>query len=117
MLQSILEGIAVRSAEVIAAMAKVGTVGESISVDGGLAANHYFKQFLANLLQKNIVTPSNKEMTAQGIAMLARKGLGVDRELKINHQREVITPSENNLADLFLRYQDIISRARNLRPE
>ncbi|MCS2147437.1 FGGY-family carbohydrate kinase [Scandinavium manionii] len=117
MLQSILEGIAVRSAEVVIAMEKVGPVGESISVDGGLASNQYFKQFLANLLQKNIVTPGNKEMTAQGIAMLARKGLGIERELKINTQYEVIKPSENNLAHLFLRYQDIISRARNLRQE
>ncbi|MEX0632234.1 FGGY-family carbohydrate kinase [Serratia ureilytica] len=32
-------------------------IGDSISVDGGLSANRYFTQFLANLIQKRIVTP------------------------------------------------------------
>ncbi len=117
MLQSILEGIAMRAAEVVAAMEGVSRVGESVSVDGGLSANLYFRQFLADLLQKRIVTPGNKEMTAQGVAMLARKGLGIEHPLKVNASHEVTVPRERDLGPLFLRYKEIIAKAHHLRPE
>ncbi|TCL06728.1 FGGY-family carbohydrate kinase [Sodalis ligni] len=115
MLQSILEGIAVRSAEVINAMDKVQPIGDSITVDGGLSSNRYFKQFLSDLIQKHIVSPVNREMTAQGVALLAQKGLGNHDAFKINGNHEVITPQRNDLQPFYTRYLDIISRSRNLR--
>lgn len=115
MLQSILEGIAVRSAEVIIAMDKVSPLGDNISVDGGLSSNLYFKQFLANLIQKNVVSPANREVTALGTAMLARKGLGVDRPISFNHQAQVITPDDTPMDGVMERYQEIIQRSRHLR--
>ena len=115
MLQSILEGIAVRSAEVIIAMDKVSPLGDNISVDGGLSSNLYFKQFLANLIQKNVVSPANREVTALGTAMLARKGLGVDRPISFNHQAHVITPDDTPMEGVMERYQEIIQRSRHLR--
>ncbi|HGM6702938.1 TPA: FGGY-family carbohydrate kinase, partial [Serratia marcescens] len=115
LLQSILEGIAMRSAEVINAMDKLKPIGDSISVDGGLSANRYFTQFLANLIQKRIVTPANKEITAQGVALLARKGLGVEQPLKVLNRYEVTEPTEVDMAVWFARYQEIIARSRGLR--
>lgn len=115
LLQSILEGIAMRSAEVINAMDKLKPIGDSISVDGGLSANRYFTQFLANLIQKRIVSPANKEITAQGVALLARKGLGVEHPLKVLSRYEVTEPAEVDMAVWFARYQEIIARSRGLR--
>lgn len=115
LLQSILEGIAMRSAEVINAMDKLKPIGDSISVDGGLSANRYFTQFLANLIQKRIVSPTNKEITAQGVALLARKGLGVEHPLKVLNRYEVTEPAEVDMAGWFARYQEIIARSRGLR--
>lgn len=115
LLQSILEGIAMRSAEVINAMDKLKPIGDSISVDGGLSANRYFTQFLANLIQKRIVTPANKEITAQGVAQLVRKGLGVEPPLKVLNRYEVTEPAEVDMAVWFARYQEIIARSRGLR--
>lgn len=117
MLQSILEGIAVRSAEVINAMDKVRPIGDTISVDGGLSSNEYFKQFLATLIQKTIVSPSNREITAQGVALLARKGLGNTHPLKVRNQHSVTEPKNKDFKPYFEKYQDIISRSRNLRNE
>lgn len=117
LLQSILEGIAVRSAEVIFAMDKVQPIGETISVDGGLSSNHYFKQFLANLIQKRIISPANREITAQGVALLARKGLGITHPMKVRTQVSITEPEQRNFAPYFEKYQDIISRSRNLRTE
>lgn len=117
MLQSILEGIAMRSAEVIYAMDKVRPIGDTISVDGGLSANLYFKQFLASLIQKRIVTPANREITAQGVALLARKGLGNTHPMNVRTQHVTTEPAERDLSPYFAKYKDIISRSRNLRGE
>lgn len=117
MLQSILEGIAMRSAEVIYAMDQIRPIGDTISVDGGLSANLYFKQFLANLIQKRIVTPSNREITAQGVALLARKGLGNAHPMNVRTQHITTEPAARDLSPYFEKYKDIISRSRNLRSE
>lgn len=115
MLQSILEGIAVRSAEVILAMDNIRPIGDTISVDGGLSSNNYFKQFLATLIQKRIVSPANREITAQGVALLARKGLGITHPMKIRNQHATTEPDGRDLSTYFEKYKDIISRSRHLR--
>lgn len=115
MLQSILEGIAMRSAEVIYAMDKVRSIGDTISVDGGLSSNAYFKQFLANLTQKRILTPANREMTAQGVAMLARKGLGNSHPMRVKTQHAITDPGTQDLSLYLEKYKEIISRSRHLR--
>lgn len=117
MLQSILEGIAVRSAEVIFAMDKVKPIGETISIDGGLSSNIYFKEFLATLIQKRIISPTNREITAQGVALLARKGLGLNYQIKVRNQNTITEPGKRDLSPYFEKYKDIISRSRNLRGE
>lgn len=115
MMQSILEGICVRSAEVILAMEKISPLGNTISVDGGLSSNSYFKQFLANLLQKNIEAPANREVTALGAALLARKGLGIDRPMLVRRNASITTPDGSNMQGVMEKYQDIIGRSRSLR--
>ncbi|QBH96651.1 glycerol kinase [Limnobaculum zhutongyuii] len=115
LLQSVLEGIAVRSAEVILAMDKLSPLGDAISVDGGLSSNQYFKQFLANLIQKNIVAPVNREVTALGAAMLARKGLGIERPISFKQDAQITKPNRSSMSGVMEKYQDIIGRSRNLR--
>ncbi len=71
LMQSILEGIAFRAAEVISAMNTLIPVSEEISIDGGLSTNRYFCQFLADVLNRQVLVPSTKELTAFGTAQLA----------------------------------------------
>ncbi|EBW2650638.1 glycerol kinase [Salmonella enterica subsp. enterica serovar Newport] len=117
LLQSILEGIAMRSAEVINSMDKIRPIGDTVSVDGGLSSNTYFKEFLATLIQKKIISPTNREMTAQGVALLARKGLGNTHPMKVKSRHTVTEPGQQDFSDYFIKYKDIISRSRNLRSE
>ncbi|MEX6211961.1 FGGY-family carbohydrate kinase [Providencia huaxiensis] len=115
MMQSVLEGIAARSAEVIFAMEQVSPLGQSISVDGGLSSNQYFKQFLANLLQKNIEAPANRQVTALGAALLARKGLGITHEMAVRRNATITRPDGTNMQGVMEQYRDIIARSRQLR--
>ncbi len=71
LIQSILEGIAFRAAEVIASMNQLTTITEEISIDGGLASNPYFCQFLADTLNRQVAVQSSTELTAFGTAQLA----------------------------------------------
>ena len=71
MMQAVLEGIAFRATEVIHAMQQETSIGNKISIDGGLSANPYFCQFLANVLNKEIVVQHFPEITALGTAQLA----------------------------------------------
>jgi glycerol kinase len=76
--QAVLEGVALRSAEVITAMDDHLSVTDQLSIDGGLARSPYFAQFLADILQRTIVTQRFDELTALGCAALAARGLGLE---------------------------------------
>ena len=69
--QSVLEGIALRTAEVVDAIGSRVTVQEPISIDGGVAQSDYFAAFLADALGRTVVRPAFHELTALGCAMLA----------------------------------------------
>ena len=74
LIQSILEGVAFRAAEVVRAMDTLVSIGGEVSIDGGLSANPYFCQFLADLLQRQVTTRAMAELTALGTAQLAGGG-------------------------------------------
>jgi len=115
MLQSLLEGIAVRTAEVIEAMDSISPLGDKVYVDGGLSANSYFKQFLADISGKRIICPLNEEVTALGTAVLAKKGLGVIGKIKLKQEVSIVIPRKIDRHKILDRYKDIISRSRGLR--
>ena len=71
LVQAVLEGIALRAAQVIEAMEQQSRIGTAISIDGGLSANPWFCQFLADVLQKTILVPASAELTARGTALMA----------------------------------------------
>jgi glycerol kinase len=75
--QAMLEGIALRTAEVVAAMAERLPLAASLSIDGGLSRSTYFAQFLADATGRTVVRRGFDELTAFGCAALAARGLGV----------------------------------------
>jgi glycerol kinase len=74
--QSVLEGVALRTAEVIAAMAERIPLANRLSIDGGLARSGYFAQFLADATGRTIHRKGFDELTAFGCAALAARGIG-----------------------------------------
>lgn len=78
MMQSLIEGVALRTAEVVEAMAGLMPIGERISVDGGMATNAYLLRFLADVTGKTVSVPSSTDLTAFGTARMAMLGLGAE---------------------------------------
>ena len=73
-----LESVAFQTQDLVAAMAADGTPrAASIRVDGGMSANGWFCQFLADLLDARVERPAEVETTALGAAFLAGLATGV----------------------------------------
>ncbi|HWU03272.1 MAG TPA: FGGY-family carbohydrate kinase, partial [Novosphingobium sp.] len=72
-----LESVAFQTADLVAAMEADGAGHlAALRVDGGMAANDWFCQFLANILDIAVERPANLETTALGAAMLAGHASG-----------------------------------------
>lgn len=71
MMQALLEGVALRTAEVLAAMHALHPFEGAVSVDGGLSKNAYFMQFLSEVAGHDLFLSHETELTAAGLASLA----------------------------------------------
>ena len=72
-----LEAVANQSFELQRAFAADGIDWSSLRIDGGMAANGFLTQDLANLLCLDVERPANVETSALGAAMLAGVGCGL----------------------------------------
>jgi glycerol kinase len=71
-----LESAAFQTAELLEAMGSDGVAPQRLRVDGGMARNDWFLQFMADILGIEVVRPKNTETTALGAAILAAVGSG-----------------------------------------
>jgi glycerol kinase len=77
MMQALLEGVALRTAEVLAAMNTLHAFDGAVSVDGGLSRNGYFLQFLAEVAGHDLLLAAETEQTAAGLAWMAAEAAGL----------------------------------------
>ncbi len=77
-----LESVAYQTRDLTQAMARDGAQATAaIRVDGGMAANDWFCQFLADMLEARVERPYELETTALGAAFLAGLATGVWSDL------------------------------------
>jgi len=72
-----LQSVAFQTCDLIAAMSDDGIKPSVIRVDGGMVANNWFLQFLADVLDVPVERPNNVESTVLGAAYLAGHQAGV----------------------------------------
>ncbi len=72
-----LQAVAYQTYDLFAAMAEDGQRPEALRVDGGMAANDWFLQFLADILHLPVDRPRVLETTALGVAYLAGQQAGI----------------------------------------
>ncbi len=116
MLQACLEGIAMRAATILNNAQPISPLKDYISIDGGLAQNPYFVQFLADITGKSILMPQNKELSALGAALLARKGLGETSALqKSDGNQKVVTPKNIKREKYLKKFEELVEKSRQTR--
>jgi glycerol kinase len=112
LMQAVLEGIALRAAEVVKAMDRQGSKGDFISIDGGLANNPYFGQFLANALNRVIVVAGSSDLTALGTARMAMVGAGAKTLPPLPKPQKSYMPTAPLSAPLHSRFDIAILRSK-----
>jgi len=76
-----LQAVAYQTRDLMDAMSSDGIVPSTMRVDGGMVANGWFLQFLADILGIPVERPSNVESTVLGAAYLAGLQSGVIKSL------------------------------------
>jgi glycerol kinase len=108
LVQAVLEGVALRIAEVIFAMDKRVSIGEEITIDGGLSKNSYICQFMSEVLGRTIRVTNQPELTAIGCAQLA--GAGLDEVLVTEKKGRAYTPKGNLCPDWMEIFSSVVKR-------
>ena len=116
--QSVLEGVALRTAQVLEAIFHLTGKQTRISVDGGLINNSYFCQFLADVTQREIIIPASPDITPYGTGRFALIGSGLVKRTAdlpaAGEPRAVIIPRAD-LTHLKARFDDAIARSKSWR--
>ncbi|NNC57019.1 MAG: glycerol kinase GlpK [Woeseiaceae bacterium] len=114
-----LQSVAYQTHDLIEAMSDDGIEPSVIRVDGGMVANNWFLQFLADVLDIPVERPKNVESTVLGAAYLAGYRAGVVRspgELSTLWERdEIFQPSMSSpqRESLLQGWRDAVNRVRN----
>ncbi len=115
-----LESVAYQTTDLMNAMVADGARdARQIRVDGGMAANDWFCQFLANMLDTDVVRPANIETTAAGAAFLAGMAVGIwhgpDDIAGAWKEDRTFTPTmkADERAALMTGWQDAVDRTRS----
>jgi glycerol kinase len=108
LVQSILEGVVFRAAEVIAAMNEFISIKNEISIDGGLSANPYFCQFLADVLNRQVLVQSSAEITALGTADLTA-GNSIDQKMRDSLTRRYHPETDKH--QYLEKFKDAVNRS------
>lgn len=112
MMQSLLEGIALRAAEVVDAITQLVPLGPALSVDGGMVRNDYFLRFLASVLGRRVVVPATADLTALGTARMAMRGAGVTGLPPLPPPAYVYEPNNPLDAASRARFSEAVKRAK-----
>lgn len=116
--QSTLEGIALRTAQLLDAIAPLTGEKKNLSVDGGLTNNSYFCQFLADVTQREIIIPASPDITTYGTARFALIGSGLVKNTSdlppADEPKSIIIP-RTDLTHFMERFGEAIARSRKWR--
>ena len=80
-IRATLESVAYQTSDLLNAMKKDGLKPSIIKVDGGMANNYWFIQFLTDILNIKVLKPKVYETTSLGAAVMAGYYIGVYKSL------------------------------------
>jgi glycerol kinase len=116
-----LQSVALQTWDLVVAMREDGITPAVIRVDGGMVANDWFLQFLADILGIPVERPTNTESTVLGAALLAGLAVGVvddvgDIAARWTSDRVFEPAMPDALRDQLLTgWSDAVSRIRGAR--
>lgn len=104
LIRAALESVAYQTFDLLDAIIKDGMEINILRIDGGMAANDFFCQFLADICNLKVERPKDLEMTAKGAANIALLGLGF-----------TAAPKDIEIFESFEPKMDLAMRNENLK--
>ena len=123
MVRAVLEGIAQRGVDLVdAAERETGSRLEELRVDGGMSANRFFVQCLADFSGLPVAVSREREATTKGaglMALVAAGALTTDDVERLWSPAEVLTPSlaEPERRALRHSWSEVVGRVEKTIPE
>lgn len=117
LVRAALESIPYQIKDVIVAMEADTALGlKRLMVDGGISANAFVTQFLANLLEKDVVTIGQPDISALGAAYMAGLAVGVypsiDYLRSLNTEKRVfISLYDEKMGDYYAGWKSAVIRS------
>ena len=108
-----LESIAYQSRDLIEAMKKDNASLDKLMIDGGMVANNWFCQKLANTLTVEVTRPKIIETTSLGAAFLAGINAGLFEDIEMLRKLKATERSfvpEEEVEDRYLEWKDAITK-------
>lgn len=88
------------------------SINDEISIDSGLSANPYFCQFLADVLNRQVIVQSSAELTAYGTAQLAA-GHHIEKNLTDSSIKRY--PPKTGRQSYLDKFKDAVNRSTGWR--
>jgi glycerol kinase len=110
--RAVLEGIALRTAEIVAVLSDSLGGLHRIAIDGGLTHSHYFVNFLAAALAHPVQVAGSADVTAIGVLGLCLAALGRDERPDPGSHR-IVDPPKPLAAPQHALFKEAISLSRN----
>ena len=111
-IKATLESIAYQTKDLVEAMKKDKASLDKLMIDGGMVANNWFCQKLANTLRVDVSRPKIIETTSLGAAFLAGMSAGLFEDLESLRKLKMIeksfTPVEE--IDSYLEWKEAVSK-------
>jgi glycerol kinase len=107
--RAVMEGIALRAAQLVGAFAKVSGIGR-VSIDGGLSKSVYFTRFLANALGRKIMVAESADLTAIGLLQLCTALAA--KPAQVSPQWRQVEPDGSSFDQIHSRFAEAVTRMR-----
>jgi glycerol kinase len=115
MVRAVMESVAFQTRDILAVMdSEIGQKITKLSVDGGMAENCWFIQFLANLNQIEILIPNTFENTAKGAAWIAGQSFDAVASIENWQLNQTINFQKRNV-DIEAAYRGWLSLINSLK--
>jgi xylulokinase len=121
LVRSVIEGVSYSQKDCLLIVEELGAEARSVRASGGGAQSPFWRQTLADILQKSVVTLETQEGSAYGAALLAMAGTGAYGsvpEVCAAAIREIdrIEPRDNTYAPHYQTYRDLYPALKPLFP-
>jgi xylulokinase len=112
LVRAIIEGVSYSQKDCLVIIEELGAEARSVRASGGGAQSPFWRQVLADILQKSVVTLESQEGSAYGAALLAMAGTGAYGSVPevcgaVIREVDRLEPRDEGYADRYQTYRDL----------